>query len=118
MLQLWVGEDAAASAAVEGVAPERLDGEGAGAQGNVGRCPLARADPGAFVAILAAAAVNPASTGVDVGFGFRELVASHDRDSIGDTSRATVHEVGTATGAGIRDIRHVGIRNIAVARTR
>src|SRR4029077_5623013 len=52
-LLLGVGNHAAARAAVEGVAPQRLDRvRRAAGESHVLRGPLARADPCAFVAVL------------------------------------------------------------------
>lgn len=86
---LRVGEDAAAGTAVERIAPQRLDGEAAGAQADVGRCPLTRTDPGTFVPVLAAAAIEPASVGEDVGFGLGELMTTHNGNPISQTRRSS-----------------------------
>jgi hypothetical protein len=63
-----IREHAAARAAVEGIAPQRLHREHAGGERDVRRSALPRGDPGALVAVLGAAGVQPT--------GARELVVS------------------------------------------
>src|SRR5579859_673594 len=109
-----VGEHAAAGVAVEGVAPERLDREGGAAHRDVRRRALARADPGAHVAILGAAAVQPAAIGEDVRLGLGELVAADDGDAV--RRAGAVDEPGAAARARVGDVGHVGVGDVAVAR--
>src|SRR5439155_26158354 len=75
-----IGQDAASASAVEGVAPQRLDGIAAGAECDVGGRSLAGADPGALVAVLSAAAVEPTAVGIRVRDRLGILVAAHDRE--------------------------------------
>src|SRR2546423_15415375 len=97
-----VREDAPAGAAVEGVAPERLNGERARRELDVARGALARADPGALVAVLRALPVEPAAVRELVGDRLRELVGLDDRDP---RLRAEAVAVGPARGARVGDVR-------------
>lgn len=113
-----VGKDAVTCTVIEGVAPQRLDREGAGTQRDVGRRALSGTDPGALVTILTPFAIGPAGAGENVGSGFGELMASDNPDAIGQASRARVDEVSTATGFRASNVGHIGIGNITVDRSR
>src|SRR4051794_18381822 len=107
-----VGEDAAAAVAVEGIAPERLNREcPAVAQRDIGRCSLAGADPGALVAVLLTAPIEPAPVRELIGDRLGQLVPLDDRDS---GVRAEPVEVRPARRARIRDVRQVRVSDVAV----
>src|SRR5207248_1666099 len=111
-LGLWVADHAPAGR----VAPQRLDAERARGEGDVLRRGLAAAgDPRALVAVLRSAAVQPPAVGELVGDGPRELVALDDGDPSG---RAEAVEVRPAGPSGVRDVREVGVGDVAVGRGR
>jgi hypothetical protein len=93
--EFLIGKDAPTGAAIERVAPERLDSEGSGAQGDIGRRALAGADPGTLVPVLFPGAVEPARAGVDIGFGLGELMAADNGDAVGQARITRVHEACT-----------------------
>src|SRR5579859_6319621 len=77
-----IRDDAAACAAVESVAPQRLHRVVVRAEGDVLRGALARRDPGALVRVLLAAAVQPAAVGERVGGRLGVLMAGDDGISV------------------------------------
>src|SRR5712691_4460573 len=80
---LRVRDHAATRAAVEGVAPQRLDRvRRARAEGHVLGRSLPRADPCTLVAVLGTRAVNPTGAGERVGDGLGVLVSADDRESV------------------------------------
>src|SRR5690348_5704989 len=96
---------AAARASVEGVAPQRLHWEAGAIHRDALNRALPRGDPGALVAVFGAAAIEPATVGVDVALGLAELVAADDGDAgLG----AEAVEVGSAARSRVCDVGHVG----------
>src|SRR5690349_8065701 len=96
---------AAARARVEGVAPQRLHREARAVHRDALDRALPGGDPGALVAVFGAAAIEPATVGVDVGLGLGELVAADNGDaSLG----AEAVEVGSAARSRVGDVGHVG----------
>src|SRR6266536_1723927 len=89
--------NAAARTAIERVAPQRLHREATRVERDVCRCALAGRDPGALVAVLGAAAIQPPAARELVADRLGQLVALDDRDA---GIRAEAVEVGAAARAG------------------
>src|SRR5689334_15843488 len=98
---LRIRQHASARAAIERVAPQRLDGENARRQRNVRRRTLAGGDPGALIAVLRAAGIEPAAVRELVGFRLGHFVTADDRDA---GVRAQAVEVRAAACACVGDV--------------
>src|SRR5579862_7539901 len=104
-----VRQNASSRAAVERIAPQRLHRVAGAVQGHVRRGTLARGDPGALVAVLRAAAVQPAAVRKLVGGRLADLMPDDDGDAcIG----AETVEVGPAARPGIGDVRRIGVSHV------
>src|SRR5260370_14219363 len=111
-LLLRVRDHAATGSAVECVAPQRLNWvRPAAAEGHILRTALAGADPRAFVAVLAAAAINPTSARERIGDRLGIFVTTDNRESV--EVAIAVNEVLPARRACVGLVRDVGERNWA-----
>src|SRR5260370_33101399 len=111
-LLLRVRDHAATGAAVECVAPQRLNWvRPAAAEGHILRSALTGADPRAFVAVLGAGAINPTSARERIGDRLGIFVATDNRESV--EVAIAVDEVLPARRACVGLVRNVGERNRA-----